>query len=85
VEKDEMLDYLEKQIDGNRKDALDKFTGKFLIAAFLFIDFVAALMMPDRTDNLVSVFLFVFGSAGLGYIFGFERGKKEGSLSNTIH
>jgi len=69
-------DYLEKQIEFKRNNDEDKYMGKALIITFLIVVFVGIIMMSDRSDNLVSLFLLVFGSLGMGYIFGFERGKK---------
>jgi len=37
---------------------------------------IGAGMMPNRTEYLVSIFLMIFGSLGIGYVFGFERGRK---------
>jgi len=80
MDDERVLEYLERQIEDKKKDDFDKHIGKFLVVAFLIVDFVGLIMMPDRYDCLVSIFLLIFGSLGMGYIFGFERGKKEGRI-----
>ena len=76
MDEKDALDYLGKQIDSKRRNDEDKYIGKFLIVAFLIMTIVGGYMMPDRTEDILSIFLITFGSLGMGYIFGFERGKK---------
>jgi hypothetical protein len=76
MEKNEMLEYLERQIEDKKKDDLDTYLGHFIIIALLVVITIGAGMMPNRTEYLVSIFLMIFGSLGIGYVFGFERGRK---------
>ena len=80
MDEKEASDYLEKKIEFKRKDDLDKYLGQFIIVAFMVIVFVGGLVMPDKTDNLLSIFLITLGSLGIGYVFGFGRGKIEGEV-----
>jgi len=76
MEKNEMLEYLERQIEDKKKDDLDTYLGHFIIITLLVVITIGAGMMPNRTEYLVSIFLMIFGSLGIGYVFGFERGRK---------
>ena len=80
MDEKDALNYLNKQIEFKKKDDLDKYLGHFVIVALMVVVFFGALTMPDRYDNLVSVFLITFGSLGIGYVFGFGRGKIEGAV-----